>query len=269
MFLLADILYYPFYYLVKYRRQIARKNLLASFPEKSLSEIIKIEKKFYRYFLEIFLETCKVATISKKEMGRRMKFMNVELINDSNSRGKSVSLYLAHYGNWEWISSLNLYVYDYVAGGQIYQKMKNKPFEKLMLKNRNRFGTANIEMNETLRWINDKIQKNIVSTVGYIADQSPKIQEVKHFLHFLNHTVPIFIGTERIVKKYDMDAYYLDIKRVKRGYYETTFVKMHENPKSLPDFELTQIFFNLLESSIKNQPEIYLWTHNRFKHAKK
>ena len=269
MYFFADILYYPFYYLVKYRRKITRKNLTESFPQKNITEIIRIEKKFYRYFLDIFFETCKMATISNKEMARRMKFINLEEFNISNSENKSISMYMAHFGNWEWVSSLNLYINNNVAGGQIYHRLRNKTFDRLMLQNRGRFGTENVEMKETLRWLNERLQKNIVTAVGYIADQSPKKKHAINFLFFLNHNVPVLVGTEKIVKKYDMDAFYLDINRVKRGYYEATIIKMHENPKLLSDFKLTEIYYKMLEESIKRQPEIYLWTHNRFKHAKK
>jgi KDO2-lipid IV(A) lauroyltransferase len=175
---------------------------------------------------------------------------------------------LGHFGNWEGVSSLILYISKEVVCGQIYRKIHDKLFEKIMLANRSRFGATNIEMQETLRWIHEKVENNIISTVGYIADQSPNKYQVKYFLHFLNHNVPIFTGTEKIVKKYGMDAFYLDIRRVKRGYYEGTFIKMIEDPQSLPDFELTAIFFKYLEVSIRKQPELYLWTHKRFKHAK-
>ena len=268
MYLFADLLYFPFYYIVRYRRKVTRKNLTESFPEKTIDNIKIIEKKFYRYFLDIFLETLKMATISKEEIGRRIKFFNLEEFNNSNSNNKSISLYLAHFGNWEWVSSLNLYLNENVAAGQIYHKLSSKLFDRLMLENRGHFGAANIEKNETLRWLHQKFQNKIVTTIGYIADQSPRKKDLKIFMNFLNHNVPVYVGTEKIVKKYDMDAYYLDIKRVKRGFYEATFVKMHENPKILPDFELTKLYYSMLEKSIRKQPELYLWTHKRFKHAK-
>ena len=269
MYFLADLFFYPFYYLVRYRRKIVRKNLTESFPDKNIDEIIKIEKKFYRYFLDIFLETNKIATISNKRMMCRMKFINIESVNNSISVGKHVSLYLGHFGNWEWISSIYLHLSNDVAGGQIYKKINNKLFNRLMLENRSRFGVENIEKKETLRWLFEKNQNKKIITVGYIADQSPKKSESNYFILFLNHNVPVFTGTEKITKKFGTDAYYIDIKRVKRGYYEADLIKMHENPKSLPDFELTDVYFKYLEESIRKQPELYLWSHNRFKNARK
>lgn len=51
-----------------------------------------------------------MATISKQEIGNRMKFKNFEDLNAILRDGKSVSLYLGHYGNWEWVSSIPLYI---------------------------------------------------------------------------------------------------------------------------------------------------------------
>ena len=268
MYILSDGLFYPFYYLVRYRRKIVRKNLTTSFPEKNIDEIKKIEKKFYRFFLDIIFETCKTATISEKEIRRRMKFVNIDELNQLFVEKKSISLYLGHFGNWEWISSMPLFLNEGVISGQIYHKLRNKPVDRLMYENRIRFGAANIEMKETLRWVTGQIQNQKISIVGYIADQSPRKKEIRHYSHFLEQEVPVLTGTEKITKRYGMDAFYVDVKRVKRGYYETTFVKMHENPQSLPDFDLTTIFFKSLEESIRRQPELYLWSHNRFKYAK-
>ena len=267
MYVLSDGLFYPFYYILRYRRNIVRKNLTKSFPEKTIKEIVKIEKKFYHYFLDIFFETCKIATISEKQMKSRMKFVNIELFNNSIREKKSVALYLGHYGNWEWISSTYLHLEEKIACGQIYKKISNKLFDRLMYENRSKFGVINIEMRDTLRWLNEKIQNKQITAVGYIADQSPRKKESKYFLQFLNQKVPVYTGTEKISKKYNNDVYYLDIKRIKRGYYEALFVEIHEEPQSLPDFELTEKYFQLLEKSIQRQPEIYLWSHNRFKYA--
>lgn len=111
--------------------------------------------------------------------------------------------------------------------------------------------------------------KNKVGIVGFIADQSPKKKESRHFLHFLNHEAPVLTGTEKMIKHYGFEAWFLDMKRVKRGYYEAELIQINDNPQAVPDFELTAVYFRMLEQMIRNCPELYLWTHNRFKHALK
>jgi len=269
MYILSDGLFYPLYYLGRYRRKIVRKNLTESFPEKSLPEIRKIEKQFYRFFTDIFFETCKMATISPKKMSKRMKFTNMDDIKTVLQKGKSISLYLGHYGNWEWISSIPLHLEREIVAGQIYRKLSNKDVNRLLIHIRERMGAICIEMKETLRRMSEFVSNQKVSIIGYIADQSPKKQNIRHYVPFLHHHTPVFTGTEKLTKNHGFEAWYIDVKRLKRGYYEADFVRLHENPKSLPDFKLTDLYYRHLEKAILRQPELYLWTHNRFRQAQK
>lgn len=269
LYIISDGLYFLIYYIFRYRRRIVRKNLTESFPEKSEHDIKEIEKKFYSFFTDNMLESLKMFTISRKEMIQRVKFMNVEEVNALMRSGKSVSLFLGHYGNWEWMSSIPLHIDKNVIGAQIYHKLSNKNMDRLMLYIRERMGAVCIEMHKTARYVTELATENTICIIGFIADQSPRKQDSRHFLHFLNHNTPVLTGTEKITKHYDFEAFFLDVKRVKRGYYEARFVKMHDNPKSLPDFELTAIYYQMLEKCIRTQPELYLWSHNRFRHAEK
>lgn len=269
LYIISDGLYFLVYYIFRYRRRIVRKNLTESFPEKGEDDIKKIEKKFYSFFTDNILESLKMFTISRKEMLRRVKFINVEEVDALMGDGKSISLFLGHYGNWEWMSSIPLHINKEVVAAQIYHKLSNKNMDRLMLYVRERMGAVCVEMRKTARYVNELATENKVCIIGFIADQSPRKKDSRHFLHFLNHNTPVLTGTEKITKHYDFGAFFLDVKRVKRGYYEARFVKMHDNPKSLPDFELTAIYYQMLEKCIRTQPELYLWSHNRFRNAEK
>jgi KDO2-lipid IV(A) lauroyltransferase len=267
MYILSDGLFYPIYYLGRYRRKITRKNLIESFPEKSLPEIRTLEKQFYRFFVDIFFETCKLTTLSKEEISRRMKFTNPEVIDAVLQQGKSVSAYMGHYGNWEWVTSLPLHLKTPAVAGQIYHQLHNRPIDKLLIRNRERMGAVCIEMNETLRRIHDLVDTQTASVIGYIADQSPKKKYIRHYVPFLHHQTPVLTGAEKLTKRYGFEAWYIDVRRIKRGYYEATFIQLHAHPQSLPDFQLTDLYYHQLEQIILRQPELYLWTHNRFKHS--
>lgn len=197
-----------------------------------------------------------------------MKFENTEEIESLLQNGKSISLYLGHYCNWEWVSSIPINISPALTCGQIYHKIYNPAVNLLFLKNRGRFGASSIEMKDTLRWVANRIKRQETSIVGYIADQAPMWNSIHHWVNFLHHDTPAFVGTERITKKYHFEAYYLDIKREKRGYYHAKFVKLHDAPYTLPDFELTNLYYKHLEKTIQRQPEFYLWTHNRFKRTR-
>lgn len=269
LYFISDGIYYLIYYVVRYRRKVVRKNLTESFLDKSENEIEVIEKKFYRYFVDNLLETCKLTTISPQEIQRRMRFTNVDAFNDVLRCGKSISLYLGHYGNWEWCSSIPLHFIEGITSAQIYHKLRNETVDRLMMRNRERMGAKCIEMRKTARYVNEQNKLHHVCVVGFIADQSPRMNDAHYFLPFLSHQVPVIVGTEKITKHYDFDAWFVRVRRVRRGFYEADLVQMHKDPKSLPDFELTAIYFRMLEQAILEQPELYLWSHRRFKHAKK
>lgn len=267
LYFFSDGMFYVLYYLIRYRRKIVRKNLTESFPEKSLSEIKHVERKFYHFFMDMLMESCKLATLSPDGIRRRMKFRNVEAVNALVRQGKSVAIYLGHYGNWEWVSSMPLWLEKGVTGAQIYRKLSNKNVDRLMLHIRERMGAVCVDMHKTARYINEQIGVGKVCVIGFIADQSPRKRESRHFLHFLHHNAPVLTGTEKIVKHYGFEVFFLDVRRNKRGYYEAEFVRLHESPQSLPDFELTALYFKHLEQTIMRQPELYLWTHKRFRNA--
>lgn len=269
LYVLSDGLFHILYYIIRYRRPLVRKNLTESFPEKGIDEIKQIEKKFYRYFTDQLLESSKMATISSEEMSRRMKFTNIETVNAVLREGKSIALYMGHYGNWEWVSSIPLCLEKGVKAVQIYHKLRNENMDRLMLHIRERMGAISVEMRKTARYITGLVSAREVSIIGFIADQSPRFNELHHFLPFLHHKTPALIGTEKLIKHYGLESWFLKMKRVKRGYYEAELVPMHENPKSLPDYELTDIYYKMLEEMIQTHPELYLWTHNRFRHAEK
>lgn len=267
MYFISDFLFYFVYYIFRYRRRIVRKNLKESFVKKSEKEIIAIERQFYHFFVDMILESAKLASISKNEIKRRMTFKNLDEVNAVLREGKSVSLYLGHYANWEWCSSIPLHLEGDVTSAQIYHKLSNKNMDRLMLHIRERMGAVCVDMRKTARYATDLVAERKVSIIGFIADQSPRKKDSRHFLHFLNHNTPVLTGTEKITKHYGFEVFFLNVKRLKRGYYEAEFIRLHENPKLLPDFELTSIYFQMLEKCIMTQPELYLWSHNRFRNA--
>lgn len=207
--------------------------------------------------------------MSPKEMKRRMKLLNVEGLMETMKQGRSASVFMGHYGNWEWVSSLPLHLDDGMLGVQIYHELRNKIMNKLLLYSRGRMGAISVEMRNTVRGISKMVSEGKVAAIGFIADQSPRRKDARHFIPFLNHEIPVLTGTEKLTKHYNFEGWYLDMKRVKRGYYEAEFVKLHDDPRSLPDFELTEIYYRRLENMIKERPELYLWSHNRFRLAKK
>lgn len=269
LYLLSNLLFYLAYYVVKYRRKVVRKNLSSSFPTKSLLEIIQIEKRFYAFFCDYIVETLKFASMSKKQIKRRMTFEGVESMEQQMAAtGQSVVVYLGHYGNWEWITSLGLHVHPEHLAGQIYHPLENKTADKLFLKLRGRCGTESITMANTLRRIITLRKEKKPFIIGFISDQAPLPNSIHHWLDFLRHDTSVFTGTEKIAKQTNSLVYYAHVSRPKRGYYHCKFELLTDKPQEHPDFEITDQYFAKLAETIEAAPHYWLWSHNRWKRTR-
>ena len=151
-YVISDLLFWLLFKVVRYRRDVVRKNLTESFPEKSEEELQKIERGFYHFFCDYLVETVKLMTISQEEMKRRIVFKGSELIDEIIGSGQSVTLYVGHYCNWEWVSSIPLWINPSVWGGQIYHPLEKKVFDKLFLNIRERMGAHCIAMQDTRQY---------------------------------------------------------------------------------------------------------------------
>lgn len=266
---IADIVAFLAGRVVGYRRRVIRENLERCFPEKSEKERRRIERKFYHFLGDYFVETLRLGRMSEKEIRKRMKFENMEEVNELLAQGKSITVYLGHYCNWEWVSSMPLHEIEGAVGGQIYHPLESKASNYAFLKIREHFGAISIDMEKVLITLRDWKREGIISMVGYIADQSPSFHAIHYFADFFNIETPSFTGPERLAKTFKTPVYYIDMRREKRGYYIGKFIKLTEDASKESPFEITQKYYNLLETSIRRAPQYWLWSHRRWKRTKK
>lgn len=255
------------FHVIRYRRRLVHKNFKDSYPDLSHDVRRRMERRFYLHFCDIVVESIMYFAISEKEMRRRMQFINVEQINESARRGKTCGVYLGHYANWEWISSLPLWLDpDLIKVVQLYHPLENKVFGKLIGYTRQRFGGKNIPVNESLRHIVRYRREGKPLAIGFIADQVPHWPNIHHWVPFLNHPLtPVFTGPERLMRQLDMDVYYLDVRQVRRGYYTAELRLITDQPTQHPEFWITEQYNRLLEQTINTNPPLWLWSHNRWK----
>ncbi len=265
LYLLSDALYAVMYHLIRYRRGIVRSNLSSSFPEKEEQEIVAIEKKFYHWFCDYFMEALKLLSISEAKLRRHLVITNSDEIEATFQEGQDVAAFLGHYCNWEWLTCVGIGLPKNRIVGLVYHPLYNQAFEKLFRKIRSSVGGVPIPKKDILRYLLDYNEKGIRSIFGYVVDQGPKWENIHLWLPFLNHDTPVFTGAERIVRKRKQAVYYMEMIREKRGKYVCTYHLITKEPQELGEYEVTRRVFELLEQTICRQPEFYLWSHNRWK----
>lgn len=259
----SDLTYLILYYLVRYRRKVVRKNLINSFPEKDSKEIVRIEKRFYRHLCDLVFENFMLLHASRKRALRRCDISNLKIFDELAKEGKSVIIATGHYGNWELLSLAGSTSKHIPVG--IYKPINNKRFERLLNNSRKRFGGVPVAMKDTLRAMVKYRQQNKPILLGLIADQTPASGDIRYWTTFLNQDTPVFLGIEKLAKKFNYPVYFCSIDKIRRGKYKANFILLSEKPKDEKPYEITEKYIKTLENIIKEKPEYWLWSHRRWK----
>lgn len=268
LYILSDMMYVLVYKVVGYRLKVVRRNLKNSFPDKSDKELKELERKFYHHFCDYFVETIKLLHLSDKEAEKRITFRHTELIRDQMKNGNSCLLFLGHYCNWEWVPAITRHFKDGEKLGQIYRPLKNKAVDNIFLKLRSRFGSFGIAKNNTLREIVKRKNNGERLLIGFMSDQTPSVANIHYWTNFLNQDTPVFTGVERIATKMNFPVFYLDIEKVKRGYYQCTVKLITDKPREEEEFAITEKYFREMGKTILREPAYWLWTHKRWKYTR-
>ncbi|KAF2515715.1 lysophospholipid acyltransferase family protein [Flavobacterium foetidum] len=260
----SDFVYFLVYRIIGYRKKVVRENLALTLPHLTDSERKEIEKKFYKHMCDMFLEMIKTMSISPEEMEKRFHVTNIELVQDYAKKGKSIILVASHYASYEWLLTINPKLG--FQGVAVYKRLANRYFDELIRKIRTKYNTEMIETRKAIPTMAQNQRDGKLCLYGLASDQSPKVDRIFHTMKFMGIEVPVHTGAEMLAKKYDLSVISVEVRKVKRGFYEATFVPIADNPKDYPDFEITAKYLKDVEKQIYEAPEFYLWTHKRWKH---
>ena len=265
LYVVSDFIFPFLYYVLRYRRRIVRENLRSSFPEMDLREIVRIEKKFYHGLIDTFIEAFKCLNIGDDEMRKRVEVLNYELVERYASEGKSIFMLLGHCGCWEWVQEVCTRYSSPKRNCELYKNISSPYFSSLMYEIRSRWDTEQIEMNQAVRTLLRWSADGVPFLCGFIQDQRPSGMKVKNGLIFLNQETPFVPGAEEIARKVGAAMVYLDIEKTMRGHYRFTFKEMTLTADLASEhYPLSVLYFKMLEQTILKQPEIWLWSHNRW-----
>jgi Kdo2-lipid IVA lauroyltransferase/acyltransferase len=263
LYAVSDFLFAVSYYLVRYRRKMVWKNLTNSFPEKTEAELRKIEKQFYRNLCDYAMEMLKLLTISKEELGRRMRYTDVSAAEKFKAKGQSVFILSTHHFNWEWLLVAASFSFPFQADF-IYQPQGSEFFDRFSRLSRTRFGAFAIKRDEVAR-ISVK-RKDIIRGIAILADQYPGYKKDKKYsLEFLNQETVFFYGANQLAVMMQYPILFTEIRKVKRGYYEVKLVEIAAPPYEKDSHIVVESYAKAVEGLIRQDPANWLWSHNRWK----
>ncbi len=265
LYVIADLLAFILFRVLKYRKEVVMDNLQESFPGLGNEEVKALAGRFYKNLADILLEGVKAFTMSSRQIVRRHRVINPERVNPYFEAGKSVIVCSGHCANWEW-GSMSGALHFKRPTVVMYMPLNNQWADKYLRWTRARFGSYLASIFKTAHVFNKYASKATLFIMA--ADQSPSNLRKAFMINFLGQETAFLHGPEHYARKYDLPVFYVDIKRIKRGFYELKFELITEQPTSLEDGVITKRYAELLARTIGRSPESWLWSHRRWKHTR-
>lgn len=265
LYLVSDLLYLLVYHIIRYRRKVVMANLTLSFPERHPSGIQKICRDYYRNLCDIIVETLKTPDMTAEQLARRMVIRNPELPDQFFEKGKSIIVLAMHYGNWEWLLHMPLHIRHHHFF--VYKPLQNPWLDRYLNDVRGRFGGETASMNIILRKLIEADKSGIPVLTWLAADQTPPWNH-PFWTTFMHQETQFFEGPAKIAQRFDQPVILQKTRRIRRGFYETWFEVLYENPRDVSAEKIILTYVSESERIIREQPELYLWSHRRWKHSR-
>lgn len=269
-YVLEEIIYVTLYKIGRYRVKVVTTNLRNSFPEKSFDEIRTIRRKFYRTLSEMFINTISLAEIGPKRIMEHaiiQKDAIQQLVKET--AGRNWIAMTAHFGCWEYFAFWSYYAKQQITVG-VYHPLDNKIFEELFKRIRSYPDFQTVAMKNTARFYVEHVNgiNGKAVALGLIADQNPPRLPNSHWFRFLNQDTLFFDGGEKLAMKFHVPVYFLNQHRLKRGVYEMSYECIYDGKEQVAEYEITERYVRKLEQAIVKTPELWLWSHRRWKHKR-
>ena len=268
-YVVENLLFVLLYYCLRYRMKVVKTNLRNSFPEKDERELAVIRRRFYYTLAEIFVDTINLADLTP-EKGRSL--LTVKGLEEQKERvgGRDWIAMTAHFGCWEYCSFWGLYDPTQIVVA-VYHPQRSKIVEALYQRLRNGDYATTVSMKESLRFYLRNREKGIDGknlAMGLIADQNPPRRPDSRWFRFLNQDTIFFDGGEKLALRCQLPVYFVKMERLRRGRYEMSFEQIYDGKEEVAEYEITERYVRMLEAEIRRRPELWMWSHRRWKHKR-
>jgi KDO2-lipid IV(A) lauroyltransferase len=261
----AVIIAIIFFYIIPIRKAVTVDNIKNAFPQLDSKQVNKTAFRSYRSFAITLAEIMILPSMTRKKMIKILKCKNLDLISKKFEEGNGVILLSAHFGNWEYGAN-SVSIQANKRFNIIVKNLRNPLVSEWMNKMRTKWLNEVVPLGVSVRQIyNDLKEKNIVAM---IADQRGPEDSIK--LDFFGRKTSVLVGPAVLSLKTGAPLIFGIAVRQKDYSYKMNIVEISKD--DLPDennakvAELSRRHLHYLESVIRENPEQWLWMHNRWKH---
>lgn len=263
LYRISSFLYWLIYRILTYRKKVVLANLRNAFPKDHDDQIEKKASDFYKHFADLLVESLKTASLSNFELDQRFVYKNIDVLRREIVHGKSIILYTAHLGNWEWFAGITSHLKCPVYS--LYLPLSNRYMNGWMISLRERFGLKTLSASKAFRYLLQRSLSGEKYLSFFIGDQSPPNIDHVHWIDFLNQHTAFLPGTSNMALKLQASVYFPFILKTSRGQYTIEFVCLWDGLEPMTAEQITHRYAHWLEKAIQKSPAIWLWSHRRWK----
>lgn len=253
-----------FYHVGIKNRLITMHNLLRSFPEKDVNEIIRITKGVYRHFAIVAAEFFDLPSITKENIHEWMDVEGLENYQTAIAKGKGLLSIVAHFGNWELMTiAVPFFLKPMYI---VYRPLDSPVIDNIVEYVRTMQGNEMITKGGSGKRVMELLKENQV--IGILSDQNVAKREGV-FVEYFGRPACTGVGLAVMAMRSGAPVLPAFMARQPSGKYklilkptvEAVCTDNYENDLMVN----TQRFTKIIEDVVREYPDQYFWFHQRWK----
>ena len=245
------------------RRRVSRINISTAFPEKTSKEVDRIGRTSYANSGRFMVEFIRQGRMDRKYFEKYITVEKTDALEKTLSHGTGIIGLTFHFGNWEYYGVSNVFLgkdISFLVGRQ-----RNSLVDAYINRLRSSQGPKLLTRDISMRGIIRIARQGGI--VCWLSDQSAGKNGL--VVDFFGHPASTPRGAAAFSVKLNMPITCGFMIREK-GPYQRFVIKEflmpnRDLPKHEAEVELTQRYTRVLEEMIREYPEMYWWSHRRWK----
>ena len=241
-------------------KEVVKSNIKKAFPNINSSDLQRISNSMWKNYGKVFAEFMFMKNFRFGKLAKKIEIEGQEILDEIKSSNKQVIFISGHFSNFELMamhlekSNINI--------STIYRPLNNIFLNGIMERVRIKYICKN-QIKKGIGGLKKliKLKKNNFST-ALMIDQRVSEGILSNFFNqeALTTTIPA-----QLVKKFNIPIIPVFIKRIEGVSYKIKINKPLYFSKEASIKNITEDLNKVLEKMIINNPEEWIWSHNRWK----